>query len=935
MVDTIKFSQMTSGGDLANNETTPGLKSGANVLFNNPWTFLAPGTTAQRPAPSAAINYRLRFNTDDQLYEYYNAVLGVWSQIEESAVTNGPFITYKADATLPDAQNLGLLADGLLKQTISLGIATVDIAVNGTDYYGPGFVIPGTDGGTGINNGARTIDLGSPSTGYILTSDVSGNATWQSITASGGITSITGDTGSAIPSAGVIVLTGASTGLTFAGATNTLTLGGILLPVNGGTGIASPTAHGILVGEGASPVNPIVLSSGQILIGSTGADPVAAAINSGTGVLVANGAGSITVSLAPIATLTGLVNTTGGAAAPIATTLSAWMDAALGSVRGDILYRNTTIWTVLAPGTAGFSLQTGGAGADPSYSNTFTNSTLVTPATLGVQQQALNMNSHLINNVSTPVSSTDAVNKAYVDTTALNGTSVYAASAGSLGTVTQSGSGVGATITNAGVQAVFALDGVNPPAGTDVLIKNTATGMTSANEGIYTVTNAGSGATNWVLTRSTSYDTATEINQTGLILIRNGSTLAGTAWYNAATIVTVDTTAFSYSQFGNIIFPVSLSQGGTNAALTAIAGGVVYSTASAMAISAAGLTGQVFQSNGAAPPTWSTPTYPSASGSAGKIMISDGTNNIYSTPLWPTTGGTSGSVVISDGTNKINSTSLWPNTVGTAGKLMRSDGTVNAYSTFTIPDTFAINTIPYASSANVLGVIAAVNSAVMVSSAGGVPSFSTTLPANIAMTTPLISGSIKDANGNIILSFNPSATAVNYFQVQNAAAGNLPSLSLIGSDTNITGNLFSKGTGGFNIYGCSNASNSPAGAVGEIISSTVLAASPVSLTSTVNVDITSISLTAGDWDVYGNISYNPPGVASVCFGWANTSSATTPDLALTNNVVTGVVVNRWGFNIPFLRVNASGAQTVYLTASATFASGSAAAYGSIFARRRR
>lgn len=148
--------------------------------------------------------------------------------------------------------------------------------------------------------------------------------------------------------------------------------------------------------------------------------------------------------------------------------------------------------------------------------------------------------------------------KNYVDQTALNGTNVYAASAASLGTVTQAGSGVGATLTNAGVQAVFALDGVNPPVGSNVLIKNTATGMTAANEGIYTVTSVGSGATNWVLTRATSYDTVTEINHTGLIVIQNGSTLAGTAWYNTSTIVTVDTTNFSYSQFGNIIIPDAL-----------------------------------------------------------------------------------------------------------------------------------------------------------------------------------------------------------------------------------------------------------------------------------------------------------------------------------------------------------------------------------------
>jgi hypothetical protein len=237
MVDTIKFSQMTSGGNINNDNQTPGLLAGANVIFNNPWTFLPPGTTAQRPTPSATINYRLRFNTDDQLYEYYDATLSIWTQLQESAFTVGPFITYTADANLPDAQNLGALANGILRQTITTGVATLDIAVNGTDYYGPGFVIPGTDGGTGINNGALTIDLGNATTGYLLTSDASGNATWQSASASGAITTIDGDSGFVVPLAGAVTISGVSTGLTFTGASQTLSLGGLLNPAYGGTGV--------------------------------------------------------------------------------------------------------------------------------------------------------------------------------------------------------------------------------------------------------------------------------------------------------------------------------------------------------------------------------------------------------------------------------------------------------------------------------------------------------------------------------------------------------------------------------------------------------------------------------------------------------------------------------------------------------------------------
>ena len=49
-----------------------------------------------------------------------------------------------------------------------------------------------------------------------------------------------------------------------------------------------------------------------------------------------------------------------------------------------------------------------------------------------------------------------------------------------------------------------------------------------------------------------------------------------------------------------------LANGGTNANLTAVNGGVAYSSASAIALTAAGTTGQVLKSNGAAAPTWVT-----------------------------------------------------------------------------------------------------------------------------------------------------------------------------------------------------------------------------------------------------------------------------------------------------------------------------------------
>ena len=78
-------------------------------------------------------------------------------------------------------------------------------------------------------------------------------------------------------------------------------------------------------------------------------------------------AGSTTTSFGTIATLNLLANTTGGTAAPGAVTLTSLIDAAIDNTQGDILYRSSSVWTKLAPGTANNPLQTGGSAANPSW----------------------------------------------------------------------------------------------------------------------------------------------------------------------------------------------------------------------------------------------------------------------------------------------------------------------------------------------------------------------------------------------------------------------------------------------------------------------------------------------------------------------------------------------------------------------------------------
>lgn len=56
------------------------------------------------------------------------------------------------------------------------------------------------------------------------------------------------------------------------------------------------TQHSVLIGAASNGITSLALTSGQLAIGSTGADPSAATLTAGTGIAIANGAGSITIS---------------------------------------------------------------------------------------------------------------------------------------------------------------------------------------------------------------------------------------------------------------------------------------------------------------------------------------------------------------------------------------------------------------------------------------------------------------------------------------------------------------------------------------------------------------------------------------------------------------------------------------------------------------
>lgn len=91
---------------------------------------------------------------------------------------------------------------------------------------------------------------------------------------------------------------------------------------------------------------------------------------------------------------------------------------------------------------------------------------------------------------------------------------------------------------------------------------------------------------------------------------------------------------------------------------------------------------------------------------------------------------------------------------------------------------------------------------------------------NTALTTPLISTGVKDANGNTMVAYTPTASAVNYFSMTNAATTGTPAFGATGSDTNVNLNLTTKGTGSLQVNG-TNIVSSTGTIAGSVISGNI------------------------------------------------------------------------------------------------------------------
>ncbi len=140
------------------------------------------------------------------------------------------------------------------------------------------------------------------------------------------------------------------------------------------------------------------------------------------------------------------------------------------------------------------------------------------------------------------------------------------------------------------------------------------------------------------------------------------------------------------------------------------------------------------------------------------------------------------------------------------------------------------------------------------------------------------------------------------------------------------------------IQGVSNSSTAPAGIVGEEIASTVASGAAVPLTSGAAANVTSISLTAGDWLVDGVVDYHPDTTTTTAYldHGISTASATigAQDTFASIPIAIGTTVDA-AMPIPSRRLHLAVLTTVYLVAKAGFSVSTLSAYGSLHATRLR
>ena len=212
--------------------------------------------------------------------------------------------------------------------------------------------------------------------------------------------------------------------------------------------------------------------------------------------------------------------------------------------------------TQIQNGTSSIEVTTSGGNIEGNVGG----ATIFNVASTGLELSAnIAMGSNYITGLADPSAAQDAATKTYVDTIAAAGLHyhdpVRVEQEGNLNATYNNGaSGVGATLTNAGTQAALVIDGVTMVVADRVLVYE----QTDASEnGVYTVTDIGSGGTNWVLTRAADADSYApsdpdSLGQGDAFFVQEGTAGAGETYVmNTVGTITFGTTDITFVQISS------------------------------------------------------------------------------------------------------------------------------------------------------------------------------------------------------------------------------------------------------------------------------------------------------------------------------------------------------------------------------------------------
>ncbi len=190
--------------------------------------------------------------------------------------------------------------------------------------------------------------------------------------------------------------------------------------------------------------------------------------------------------------------------------------------------------------------------------------------------------------------------------------------------------------------------------------------------------------------------------------------------------------------------------------------------------------------------------------------------------------------------------------------------------------------------------------------------------------------------------FGANTTAIN------VSAGTSDYYVIANNDTHGAGTELTDGGTGTHksvpgqILGTQTNNTANVGYVGEIITANLANASATALSNGAAKDITSVSLTAGDWDADGFVFIQPTATTTISFltGWLSTTSATLPASPPEPNsgglfwlTVTFSQGQNQGLPTGTKRFSLATTATLFLSCQCSFAASTNAAYGFLRARR--